>query len=360
MGLAVNQEKQIETNKTKNEVKTCDKCKKKVVINLAYGPHKFCEYHFNQFFENRFKKTIRKYKLIKSKEKILIALSGGKDSVTLLHLLNKFYKKSNTFSALIIDEGVINYRNHAVKLAIDECEKLKIQYKLVSFKDEFNITNDKIMPLILKNNKLGGTCAFCGTLRRNLMNKYAKKLKVDKIATGHNLDDEVQSFVMNVFNNDFIRLKRTGATAGIIEHEGFVKRIKPLYLTPEKEIIAYCAFNNINHYSQVCCPYSWTAKRNEYREMLNNFENRFPGTQFSIMRFNEKLKDELKINKKTKLNLKSQMKNCKICDEPTDKLICKTCEMIEILKQESKNKKNTKLNDKKYNKKLTCYSTKYN
>jgi len=361
MGSNINQIQKITKNSKNKEIKTCDKCKKKAVINLAYGPHKFCEYHFNKFFENRFKKTIRKYKLIKSKEKILIALSGGKDSVTLLHLLNKFYKNSNTFSALIIDEGVKGYRDNAVKVAIDECKQNNVSYTVISFKEEFNITNDKIMPLILKNEKLGGTCAFCGTLRRNIMNKYAKKLNVDKIATGHNLDDEVQSFVMNVFNNDFKRLKRTGAEAGLIEHNGFVKRIKPLYLTPEKEIIAYCAFNNINHYSQACCPYSWTAKRNEYREMLNNFENRFPGTQFSIMRFNEKLKEELSPSEEKKRELKSKMKTCTICGEPTDKLICKTCEMIKTLKKENKTKKeNKKNNSKKYNKKLTCYSTKYN
>ena len=72
------------------------------------------------------------------------------------------------------------------------------------------------------------------------MNKYAKKLFADKLATGHNMDDEVQSFVMNIFNNDFERMKRMNPTSGIIDHEGFVKRIKPLYETPEKEIIA-CA-----------------------------------------------------------------------------------------------------------------------
>lgn len=348
----------------------CDKCNKESVINLAYGPHKFCEYHFNKFFENRFKKTIRKYKLLKSKEKILIALSGGKDSVVLLHLLHKFYNKSNILEALIIDEGVKNYRDKSVKVAEKNCKERKIPYKIVSFEKEFNVTNDEIMPMILNNDKLGGTCAYCGTMRRTLMNKYAKKMNANKLATGHNMDDETQSFIMNVFNNDFKRLKRTGATAGVIEIDGFIKRIKPLYETPEKEIIAYCLYNEIEHYSEVCCPYSWTAKRNEFREMLNNFENRFPGTQFSIMRFNEQLKETITPGEEQKKEMKSHMRKCENCGEPTDKIYCKTCEMIVTLKNEKKiqekelklkdeNKKTKKRNIKKYNTALTCHSTKY-
>jgi uncharacterized protein (TIGR00269 family) len=338
----------------------CDKCKDKAAITLAYGPHHFCEKHFTQFFENRFKKTIRKYKLFKPKEKILIAYSGGKDSAVLLHLLNKYYSRSNTLEALIIDEGVEGYRDNAIKAAEENCKQLGVKYTVISFKKEFGITNDKLMPLILSNPKMGGTCAFCGTLRRNIMNKYAKKVNADKLATGHNLDDEVQSFVMNVFNNDFERMKRMSASTGVIDHAGFVKRIKPLYETPEKEIIAYCAMRGIKHYSQECCPYSWTAKRNEYREMLNHFESRFPGTEYSIMRFYENIKPLIRPNEKEKPALAKALHECKTCGEPTEKELCKACEMIRTIKAEA-GKKNTKKKSahlSKYNKALTCSTTK--
>jgi uncharacterized protein (TIGR00269 family) len=348
----------------------CEVCGKKTIVSLAYGPHYFCEKHFIDFFESRFRKTIRKYSLIKPREKILVALSGGKDSTVTLYLLKKFYEKSNEIEALIIDEGVKGYRNKAIYAALENCKKLGIKSTIVCFKDEFGITNDELMPMILSNPKLGGTCAFCGTLRRNIMNKYAKKLKADKLVTGHNLDDEVQSFVMNVFNNEFDRMRRMGAEAGIIKHKGFVKRIKPLYETPEKEIIAYCIYKKINHYSEECCPYSWTAKRNEYREMLNNFETRFPGTQYSILRFYEMLKISLKpINIKhedthnSEKNKSTILKECNICSEPTERDLCKACEMIEKIKTiqaaNSKQKKQTKKEkNKKYNKNLTCHNTK--
>ncbi len=333
---------------------SCDKCSKECVIKLSYGPHNFCDYHFTRFFENRFKKTIRKYSLIKSGEKLLVAVSGGKDSLVTLRLLERFYSKSNKIEALIIDEGVKGYRDKAIKTAIRTCKDLRIKHYLVSFKEEFDITNDEIMPVLLKNSKLGGTCAFCGVMRRKIMNKYAKKLKADKLVTGHNLDDEVQSFVMNVFNNEVERVLRSGAKPGLIEHSGFVKRIKPLYETPEKEIIAYCAFNNIEHYSEECCPYSWTAKRNEYREMLNNFENRFPGTKFSILRFYESIKKIMKPNSKERKVLQKQLTECSLCGEPTEKKFCKTCELLKKLKLEDK--KNIRRIKK--DKKLTCLNTK--
>lgn len=347
--------------KGKKDSKVCEQCSTKTAVVLPYGPHYFCEKHFTKFFENRFRKTIRKYNLFKPKEKLLIALSGGKDSCVLLHLISKYYSKSNPIEALIIDEGVKGYREKAIKVAKQNCIKLKIKYNVVEFKKEFGLTNDKLMPLILSNPSLGGTCAFCGTMRRNIMNKYAKKNNFDKLITGHNLDDEVQSFVMNVFNNDFERLKRMNATSGIIDYTGFVKRIKPLYETPEKEIITYAMINSIKHYSEECCPYSWTAKRNEYREMINNFENRFPGTEYSILRFFEKLKPYLQ-TKKIKNKINHSLHECKKCGEPTEKEYCKTCEMIQKIELEiAKNKTNKKTNFdhlNKYNKKLTCLTTK--
>jgi uncharacterized protein (TIGR00269 family) len=320
----------------------CDICEKNSVITLKYGPHYFCENHFIKFFENRFKKTIRKYNLFKSNQKLVVALSGGKDSVVTLILLHKFYLKSNLIEAIIIDEGVKGYRNNAINTAKKICDERKIKYTLISFKKEFGITNDEMMPLILNNPKLGGTCAFCGTLRRKIMNKYAKKMNADKLITGHNLDDETQSIVMNIFNNDYEKFLRQNTDPKITQ-KNFVKRIKPLYETPENEIIAYCNYVNIPHYSDECCPYSWTAKRNEYREMLNNFENRFPGTEYSILRFFEKIKKDLNKN----YYKKKFLTKCKLCGEPTDSEKCMACKLIEKIFDEKKKYKTKNKNKKK-------------
>ncbi|MCX6803663.1 MAG: TIGR00269 family protein, partial [Candidatus Diapherotrites archaeon] len=263
------------------------------------------------------------------------------------------------------------YREKAIKRAIENCQKLGVPFEVVSFKKEYKITNDKLMPIIMNNPKLGGTCAFCGTLRRNIMNRYAKNFHAQKLATGHNLDDEVQSFVMNIFNNDFERMKRMSASGGVVDYKGFVKRIKPLYETPEKEIIAYCAIKGIKHYSEECCPYSWTAKRNEYREMLNNFERRFPGTEYSILRFYENIHPLIRPSEIEKPKLSQKLHECEKCHEPTEREMCKACEMIEKIKNEEIKLENEKIKPskkqgskkvftarKQYNKKLTCLTTK--
>ncbi|MCX6801272.1 MAG: TIGR00269 family protein [Candidatus Diapherotrites archaeon] len=308
--------------------KKCDRCGAKAAITLAYGPHHFCEKHFTDFFEKRFRKTARKYGLIRNGEKILVALSGGKDSTLLLHLLKKFYSRNHKIEALIIDEGISGYRDEAIKIAVKNCKKLGVKPKIVSFKKEFGVTNDKIMPLIFKNSKLGGTCAFCGTMRRNLMNRGAKRLGADKLATGHNLDDEAQSILMNIFNNDFERFRRTGATAGVMEHNGFVKRIKPFYETPEDEILAYCSFRGIEHFSGDCCPYSWTAKRNEYRKIIDDLEKKFPNTKFSLLRFYENLKPLLAQKKGEKKAAKKALGKCEKCGEPTEHELCMACKQV--------------------------------
>ena len=139
-----------------------------------------------------------------------------------------------------------------------------------------------------------------------------------------------------------------------------MKRIKPLYETPEKDIIAYCAYKNLNHYSQECCPYSWSAKRNEYREMLNNFENRFPGTMYSILRFDEELLPFVAPKENEKPKMKLALKKCKKCGEPTEKELCKACEMIKILKiqKNSKGIKSSENKVSKADKSKTCAQTK--
>ena len=261
----------------------CDRCSKEAKVFLAYGPHAFCKDHFTHFFEKRVRKTIRTNQLVKHGEKIAIGVSGGKDSMVTLHLLNRIFGKRNKIHAIMIDEGISGYRDRAIKVAEKYCKENEIEYSIVKFEDELKVDMEKVMEKIKKNEKLGSTCGFCGVFRRKFLNQKAIEIKADKIATGHNLDDETQSIAMSFFNNELEKMARIGETNGVKKFKGFVPRIKPLYDTPEKEIIAYCAFEEIEHYSNECCPYSWMAKRNQYRKALNELEDVSPGTKYSIL-----------------------------------------------------------------------------
>lgn len=339
---------------------TCDRCDRASKINLPYGPHRFCVEHFNDFFETRISKTIRENNLIRYGEKILVALSGGKDSEVLLHVLKKQFAKTNEISALIIDEGIHGYRDKAIAIAVESCEQLGIPHRIVSYQSEFGFTNDQIAPAILQNSAMGkSVCGYCGTFRKTILNKYAKKLHADKLATGHNLDDEAQNVLMNLLENDVPKLFSLGPMANQLDNEQCTPRIKPLYNTPEKDIITYASLNQISHYSDECCPYSGEAKRNDLRIALNNLEQKYPKTKFSLLRFLETLREKTDF----KLEHAKPVLKCKNCDEPSNNDLCQSCtkqkKLHEIMATNSKQKKaKTIIPNKTKIAEMTCNQTK--
>ena len=322
-------ETKFQGHEKQKALKSCLKCKKKAVILLPYGPQQYCAEHFSDLTERRVKKFIRQNDLINAKEKIVIALSGGKDSVLLLHLLNKFFKKSNKLQALIIDEGIPSYRDKSVKLAVDVCKKLDVDYTVIKFEDFFGISiSDIVVNHLEKNPKLGTSCSFCGIMRRRIMNSFALKVKADKLATGHNLDDEDQSILMNIFDNNVQKFLRQGPKAGIKKLAEFVTRVKPLGVLPEKEIIAYCYFNNIKFHEDLCCPFSKEAKRNHFRSMLNEFEEKYPGTKHSVLNFFL----ELKLYLNTENEKKKKVIHCRKCLEISSGAVCNVCLKLDSLR----------------------------
>lgn len=304
----------------------CVYCNKAAKVVLPYGPHKFCKEHFLYFFEKRVRKTIRGNKLIRGREKIAVALSGGKDSTTALYLLHNIFPKSNPIVAIMIDEGIPGYRDKAIAIGKRNCKEWGIDYEIVSMKEELGVSMIEIMKKISKERELGSTCAFCGVFRRGLLNKKALEIGAKKIATGHNLDDETQSILMNIFDNDLARLSRLGPIAGVREHKRFVSRIKPLWETPENEIVEFVNFMGIKHYNRRCCPFSWMAKRNFFRRMLNEAEQNFPGAKFSILASFKQLKPKLK-----EFAGNGKINYCIYCGNPSSGKECKVCLQLKKL-----------------------------
>ncbi len=302
--------------------KSCVKCGKKAVVSLAYGPHSFCKQHFLGFFEKRVRRTIRENRLVEGREKVVVAYSGGKDSAVTLYLLNRIFGKSNPIEALLVDEGIPKYRDKALAIAERNCRKWNVTFKRVFFEKEFGFSMVDVMRKTGPKKLLGSTCAYCGVLRRQLFNSYAKKMKAGKLATGHNLDDEAQSALMNVFDADTARFFRLGPKSAA--SKGMVARIKPLYLCPEKEVIAFAKMQGIEFFEQQCCPFKWQAKRNDFRQMVSEFEAKFPGTMFSIVRFLKEAKELAGDKTKGK-----KLGVCQKCGEATSQKVCKACKMVE-------------------------------
>lgn len=301
----------------------CKNCKEKPVIALSNSKNKLCKNCFLKYFEKKVFKTVSKYKMFDKQDKeIAVGVSGGKDSFSLLYLLNKFAEKKRKINLKIIaiDEGIKGYRD--LSKVKKYCKENKIDLNIYSFKKEFGMTLDQI----IKKTDLK-PCSVCGVLRRFLLNSKARELKAQKIATGHNLDDETQSVIMNQLRGNIERSARLGPVTGIVSDSRFVRRIKPLYFLTEKEVTAYCFLKKLPvDYGE--CPYATQSYRAEVRDMINNFAAKHMQTKHAII---NSFLDILPSLKKRFANAK--IKECKNCGEPCSGEICKVCDFLEELKK---------------------------
>jgi len=304
--------------------KKCANCSKKSIIELKYLGKQFCRNCFMEFFERRVRKTIAENKFFDGTKKIAVALSGGKDSVAVLHILSKL-AKGFSLIAITIDGGIKGYDDKLLKHAKGVCKKLKIKHYVFSFKKEFNYTLDD---LALAR---PGMCN-CGIFRRYLLNKKARELDADKLATGHNLDDEVESILMNYIRGDVDRIVRG---EGILKHEKFVPRIKPLQRCPEDEVALYAKLLYPKLKFGLTCPYRKIVLRYNIKKLMNELEKNHPGTKFQIFEGNKKIRDALMKGIKEI----GTPNTCKKCGEICAGEICQACEfrerIDEILKKKS-------------------------
>lgn len=285
----------------------CNSCDKKAIsTNPA-----LCKDHFNEFFLNTTQETINKFDLFTKKSKICVAVSGGKDSLALLHILKKL---NYDVEGLFIDEGIKNYREKSKEDLAKFISENKIKLNTVSFKEHSGYDLDGAM----STNKFHA-CTICGTLRRYLLNKHSKKY--DIIATGHNLDDEAQTILINLARANTELFLRVGAKSK--ENEKFTQKVKPFYYLTEKQILTYVILNNIKvDFGE--CPYAFTSYRAQVRDLLNELESRFLGTKRNIVETHLKLKNKLEKNDE-----KIVLNSCIRCGEASQEKICKACQLKE-------------------------------
>ncbi|PIN81122.1 TIGR00269 family protein [Candidatus Woesearchaeota archaeon CG10_big_fil_rev_8_21_14_0_10_32_9] len=283
----------------------CKLCTQKAIIDSP----SYCKKHFLKYVEQTAKQTIKKYDLLKRSDKVCVAVSGGKDSITLLYILKQL---KYDVEALAIDEGIKNYRDETLAFLKRFCKKHKIKLIIKSFEKEVGKRLDKIV-------KTGNpACTICGTFRRSLLNKYTKNY--DKIATGHNLDDEAQAVLMNLLKAQKSLYDRQGPKTG--KRKGFTQKIKPLYFLKEKEIMIYSILMNFDvPFTE--CPYAKDSFRAYVRDELNLLETQKPGTKKNI------LLKYLK-NKSAEKN-KLELSFCPLCGEPCAEEICNSCRIRKTL-----------------------------
>jgi uncharacterized protein (TIGR00269 family) len=306
----------------------CAVCKRRDAFFFRpYSGERLCEKCFAESIEAKVRGTIAKYGMFSFDDRIAVAVSGGKDSISLLHILAKTERTHPKASlvAVTVDEGIKGYRDEALAIAAANCKTLGIEHHVVSFKELYGFTLDEIVTRArVKGGRELTSCAYCGVLRRRALNVAARDVGADKVATAHTLDDEVQTSLMNIFRGDILRLAKEKPMTDEV-HPRLVRKVKPFCEVPEKESTLYAYVKKIR-FQDTPCPYASEALRNDIRAMLNRMEEKHAGTKFTVFKSIERIRPAL-----DELVKKDDFRECVECGEPASSGLCRTCEMLRQL-----------------------------
>jgi len=303
----------------------CLKCNMDAVTFIRYSGAHLCKYHFLDFVDKRARKDLKGQMTQwdrKERLRVGVALSGGKDSSVTLSVVKRLLenRRGADVVAILVDEGIRGYRPRTIAAAKALTKELDVPLLIGSFKDEFGITMDDIA------RKCGDQtpCAYCGVLRRYLLNVMAREAHCDVLATGLNLDDTAQSVLMNIARGDVERLARLGPHTRV--QEGLVPRVQPLRFVPEKESFLYAQLKGVR-FSHAECPYAEPAVRNKYRRIVFELEDEAPGTRHCLLQSYEALRESL-----ADRFVPAKLGRCKECGEPTIREVCEACALVAALK----------------------------
>ncbi|PSQ60896.1 MAG: TIGR00269 family protein [Halobacteriales archaeon SW_9_67_25] len=321
----------------------CDKCGREAVMHAAYSGLHMCEDHFCESVEKRVRRRIREDNLLpddatpEDPETWVVGLSGGKDSVVLATILHDTFARAPRVElvALSIHEGIEGYRDESLAACEELAAELGIRHEVVTYEEEFDVRMDEVVEEDPENMS---ACAYCGVFRRDLLSRYATRFDADKLLTGHNIDDEAETAMMNFLEGNITQIaKHFDASLGGFEggcsersrgeSEAFVPRAKPLRDVPEKEVALYAHLRDLPaHITE--CPHAEEAYRGEIQELLYELEERHPGTRHSIMAGYEEL---AALAASEHRGGDGEFGECERCGGPTRTDICRKCDLLAAL-----------------------------
>ena len=255
----------------------CRKCGAKAVFNMKQHRLAFCKEHYLEWMVETTVKTIEKYHLFTQDEKILVAVSGGKDSLALWDILWRAgYQADGIYINLGIDAG-IRYSDQSHALTEKFAKARNLFLHTVNIPDTYGET----IPQMAERDRRGKgkPCAVCGLVKRHVMNRIAVENGYAALATGHNLDDEVAVLLGNTLIWSLDLLQRQGPL--LPAAEGFARKVKPLCRFAERETAAYTLLRGIEYIFDEC-PYAVGSKSASYKHLLNQLEEEMPGKKLKF------------------------------------------------------------------------------
>lgn len=248
----------------------CKICKQEAVVSLRSHNAAFCEECYRAFFRRQLQRGIESQKLFTRDERILVALSGGKDSLTLmLELTSLGYKAEGLF----IDLGIPKSSALARRLVENFCATHALSLRIVELAAE-GLAIPEVKAALHRP-----VCSACGKIKRYFFNRIAMEGGYDALATGHNLDDEVSRLMSNTLRWDGSYLSGQGPL--LPAGNGFCRKVKPLWRLTEFEIANYAFLARIEHHLS-SCPYSAGASFSVIKNWINGLERKMPGRKLDF------------------------------------------------------------------------------
>jgi uncharacterized protein (TIGR00269 family) len=299
----------------------CTKCKTKATIGLPRHNAAFCKPCFNEFVLDQVARAIKSHRMFGRDNRVLVAVSGGKDSLALWDILLKLGYRAD---ALYVDLGIGAYsersKEKVERFTETVAKPLHAMLYIHRVAEQEGAGIQELADLIHRP-----TCSTCGTIKRYQFNRMALQLGYDVMATGHNLDDEAARLLGNVLHwqEDYLDKQGPVLPASL---EGFAKKVKPLCRLAERELAAYAVVNRIDYIVEEC-PMAKGSKLLLYKDALNRLETDSPGTKQSFYwGFLEKqpMAQPSAMAEKDRAALHP----CPTCGQPTTAETCSYCKMM--------------------------------
>ncbi|MFN3974477.1 MAG: TIGR00269 family protein [Dehalococcoidia bacterium] len=290
----------------------CQKCGQRASVDLPRHHAAFCAPHYLEFFERQVQRTIERWKMLTHQDRILVAVSGGKDSLSLWEVLLRL---GYTPTGLHIHLGIGEYSDASLAKTQAFAQARGVPLIVVNLAQTYGLG----VPQLAKSLRRV-PCSGCGLSKRYITNRVALEQGFTVVATGHNLDDEAATLLGNLLHWQMDALARQSPVLEA-DHPRLVKRVKPLFLMTEKETVSYALLRRIDYIPDEC-PYAEGARSLLYKDALNRIEAQSPGSKHQLVAgFLERLHPRL-----SQADTQS-VGECQRCGQPTTSAVCAFCRM---------------------------------
>ena len=300
----------------------CKKCGTTAVINMRQHRLALCQHCFLEWVPQQVQRAVEKFEMFVPGERVLVAVSGGKDSLSLWDILLRLgYPVDGLYINLGIADG--NYSDVSQQKVERFAAKQGAQFRVVNVATEYGLS----IPEVSRRKRGRSTCSTCGLVKRHIMNQVACEGGYGVLATGHNLDDEAATLFQNTLHWATGYLWRQAPVLPA-SHPRLARKVKPLIRLYEREMAAYALLRGIDYIYEEC-PYSRRATTLFYKELLNQLEETSPGAKEMFYLSFLQARQEGRLLPPERSQVK--MGECQRCGQPTTAPdLCAFCRLWDV------------------------------